>query len=91
MTRYRPDGLRPASCKSCGAKVLWTITESGKRMPVDFDPHPEGDVQLTRGADEHGAPAWRSRYVRRGEPRPAVTRRSHFATCPHASRHRVPR
>lgn len=25
-------------CKRCGAKIFWVVTESGKNMPVDYDP-----------------------------------------------------
>ena len=25
-------------CKSCNAHVLWVTTDSGKKMPLDFEP-----------------------------------------------------
>lgn len=30
-----PEGARTTSCRSCGAAVIWIVTEAGKRMPVD--------------------------------------------------------
>ncbi len=24
-----------ATCKGCGAKIIWAITDRGKRMPID--------------------------------------------------------
>ena len=29
------------ACRSCGAPVTWTVTDAGKRMPVDPEPHPD--------------------------------------------------
>ena len=26
----------PSNCKTCGAKITWAKTESGKHMPLDF-------------------------------------------------------
>lgn len=61
------------TCKSCGAEIIWTVTDKGKRMPVDAAP--EHRFTLVRqGAD------MRAVYV------PVYT--SHFATCPHADEHR---
>ena len=28
------------TCNRCGADIIWTTTEKGKRMPVDAEPHP---------------------------------------------------
>lgn len=25
----------PSECRSCGEPIIWCVTESGKRMPVD--------------------------------------------------------
>ena len=32
-----PD-LNPATCKSCGAPILWGRTAAGKAMPLDATP-----------------------------------------------------
>jgi hypothetical protein len=70
-------------CASCGAAIIWALTTSGKRMPVDaiattgaFTLHPR-DAGL--------APEARfSAEVKDGHT-------SHFATCPQAAQHRKPR
>lgn len=72
-------------CRSCKALVLWTLTESGKLMPVDFAPSTEGTIAIRPGRHE-GKRVWLSRVVELGE---VVTRRkSHFATCKFADQHR---
>jgi hypothetical protein len=72
-------------CKSCRAPILWTVTESGKRMPLDFAPSADGTVAISVGEHE-GRRAWRSRIAELGEA--VVRRKSHFATCPNAATHR---
>jgi hypothetical protein len=73
-------------CKSCGALILWTLTEAGKPMPVDFAPSTDGTVAINVDVDERGRRVWRSRVAQIGEP--IVRRKSHFATCPNAGKHR---
>lgn len=84
-------GVLYRSCASCGARILWCVTPAGRRIPVDADPVPGGNLRLagqpggTTQATVAGAAVDLfdgddgSRYV------------SHFATCPHASEHRRPR
>lgn len=72
--------MEAATCKSCGAQIAWVVTESGKRMPLDYAPQ----QMLMSGSfvvDEtfEGNPVARSVkavYI------------SHFATCPNAASHR---
>ncbi len=74
-----------AKCRSCGAEIRWIVTASGRRMPLDAEPHPEGNID----ADGEG-----TGYVVKGPQagdtlihgRPLY--RSHFATCPFAAQHR---
>ncbi len=72
-----------AKCKSCGATMLWTKTPSGRNMPLDPDPVPDGNVILIDGVafpfhPDHKNPEHNS------QPR----YKSHFATCAFASQHR---
>lgn len=70
------------TCRSCKAKIIWTVTENGKRMPVDPMPCPDGNlalVMLSGGVLE-------SRVVK-GDDRQDLYL-SHFTTCPNANRHR---
>lgn len=81
-----------AKCKSCGAIIRWVVMPGGKKMPVDNEPHPEGNVfihsdgiQAAVLTQEELKAAFRN--VQMG----AVNEnrhRSHFATCPFASTHR---
>jgi hypothetical protein len=73
-----------AACRSCGAAVIWTETERGKRMPVDAEPvHDDGIAGTTFVLRaEHEPPlavaAWPAAFP--DEPHYV----SHFATCPDA-------
>lgn len=75
-------GLR--KCASCGAVIRWTVTLRGAKLPVDAEPVPNGKYVI-EATPEHGAVA------RPFEPlfdAPDLPRyRSHFITCPHATRH----
>ena len=75
------------ACRSCGAPVTWATTVNRRRMPVDADPVPDGNLVLA--------------YPSPGAPPLAVVvdpdapmiddpprYRSHFSTCPNADQHR---
>jgi len=69
-----------ATCKSCGARIYWCVTTTGKRMPVNATESASGNLllELQPGGE------LLARYVSPGEG----THTSHFATCPHAAQHR---
>lgn len=65
-------------CQTCGAMVIWTITEAtGARAPVDHQPAPNGNIALE--ARPVGAPL--SRVVPAGEREGKALRLNHFVTC----------
>ena len=77
--------------------VIWALTWPGQEeMPVDPEPHPQGNVELSDGP--HGTHEPTAQVVGSqedcGAPRlfevePAATRyRPHWATCPHSERWR---
>lgn len=68
-----------ADCRSCGAPVIWTVTERGKRMPVDAEPVPGGNVRLEQSTA--GAPP--TAVYTKASPL-VVEHTSHFATCEQA-------
>lgn len=73
------------SCSSCGASIIWAITSSGGRMPVDAEPVKDGNIVLRQpGLDEVFA------HVRRENSPQLATPYyvSHFVTCPNANQHR---
>ena len=70
-----------SKCRSCGAKVYWTVTGTGAAMPVDVEPSADGNISLR----------WNGRrvlsvYVDAKFPGPK--RKAHFASCPNAAAHR---
>ncbi len=76
-----------AECSSCLAGIIWATTSAKNRpMPVDFDPHPDGNIRLrmgVRGPIADVVPAGQDELLA-AEP----LRHSHFTTCPEAAAHR---
>ena len=73
-----------AKCRSCGAEIVWCVTESGKKMPADAEPSERGTLVLV---DSCGGETL-ARVAECPGPRMYT---SHFATCPNAAAHRKPR
>jgi hypothetical protein len=75
-----------AACKSCGASIIWALTQNGKRIPLDAEPaeRPSGLFRLEGSATGSMPPIAISAA---GEP----VYLSHFVTCPNADQHRKPR
>jgi hypothetical protein len=72
--------VRNASkCRSCGAKIFWYYTASGKLMPVDAEPCADGNLAINYDGTVMVVGSGSGRQPRY---------RSHFATCPNAARHR---
>jgi hypothetical protein len=69
-------------CQSCAARIVWAVTERGKRMPVDADPHPAGNVRLIPTADGGATAHVLQKHEAAGG---APLHRSHFTSCPNAS------
>jgi hypothetical protein len=87
VPRLHPSGGHIVSvCRSCGAEILWAITVTNSRMPVDPTPVPDGNVVLTR--IDGGTPV--ATVLAPGEmlldSPPLYV--SHFVTCPQADQWR---
>lgn len=86
----QPDGTDVCSGPNCRAVIRWVLTEGGRRMPIDRDPHPAGNIVRV---DIPGVGV-RARVLGGGqlpvEP-PTKAYRSHYATCPDAELFRGPR
>jgi hypothetical protein len=67
--------------------MRWAMTEAGKRMPLDPDPVPDGNI-IPVPNPAGGDPLAHS--LHKGETPPEGTPRftSHYATCPQADQHR---
>jgi hypothetical protein len=66
-------------CRSCGAPITWAITDQGKRMPLDAEPNPAGNVRLT---------LTNAVVLRKDEVYDGPRFMPHWATCPNADQHR---
>lgn len=71
--------MNTSPCRGCGRPVIWAITENGKRMPVDPDPVPGGNVELVQVSDRTHA------IVRTTPSKFAGLRMPHHATCPNVA------
>lgn len=76
-----------STCRSCDAPILWVTMESGKAMPLDADPHPDGTVLPAQ------VPTARAQVIKPENMAEIKSlglglHRSHFATCPNAAKHR---
>lgn len=73
--------MSAGDCKSCHAAIDWRKTVKGKNVPLDPEPHPEGNIYI----DDQGVAV----YAKAGTF--PLMFRSHFVTCPNAAQHRKPR
>ncbi len=79
------------SAQECSARIRWVLTETGKRMPIDADPAPDGNLYFPQDepglfpVDEAPAePTVRAVTVARPAPAGVPLYLSHFVTCPAA-------
>lgn len=83
----RPVGAGQAACRSCGAPIRWVATSGGRRMPINAREirasrsGPGREVALVVGSEVVAG-------LREDPDGDVVGHESHFATCPHAERHR---
>lgn len=75
-----------SECSSCGAQIIWAVSEEGKPMPVDQAVPRQGNLLLFRRNGKVVAavacPALREKHPE------GPWRISHFATCPDAKKFR---
>lgn len=72
-------------CGGCTKPIRWAVTEAGRRMPLDPDLVPAGNVEDTGKVDVSTGEII-VKVLKKNEPgRPGADRyRSHFASCPKA-------
>lgn len=68
------------TCKGCGQPIRWARTTKGRRIPLDPEPTPNGNLAFDQ-TEEEGASFVRVVPV---GARPRLYT-SHFATCPAAA------
>jgi hypothetical protein len=80
-----PEPRLEGTCRSCGAPVWWLEhTTTGKRSPVDPEPHPAGNIVREGALNTKYRVLHAGEEPAEGEPR----YRAHWVTCPMAARHR---
>lgn len=86
--------LGPSSCRECGAPIVWAVTDSGRRLPVDLRPDPQGVLEIFTEHFPGGEPV--DVGVHRVRTRPADRPASspawlpHWATCSARRTHHLP-
>lgn len=78
-------------CRSCNAKILWAVTEKGKRMPVDAVASEKGNIFLQHRPNLEPLAVYMTDQQRDSAKGTLMEHRmytSHFATCPQAKKWR---
>lgn len=75
-------------CRSCRAQIAWAITPNGKKLPLDPEPHDQGNltVSLDGGVLRTGVVLRAAREAMHEAGNQLYL--SHFATCAHADQWR---
>ena len=60
-------------CRGCHAPLRWARTESGKAIPLDPEPVPDGNIVVTDSGIAH--------FLRATEMATSERYVSHFSTC----------
>lgn len=92
MSSARIDNLGGKTCESCNAQIIWAVTETGKRIPVDAEPVAGGDIELV---EQRGSPLARvlgaaSLFDTEDDGAARCTHLNHFDTCPAVERYGWP-
>lgn len=75
-----------AKCRSCGAAIEWTKNRrTGRRMPVDREPVPDGNIAVELDANKEPVSWLLLPLMTHSGPRFV----SHFSTCPNAESHKT--
>lgn len=77
--------MKLSHCRSCDAPIIWTVTQNGKKMPVDADARPATRGFTLEEDDDPNEPP--TAVFVNGTAR-APLHQSHFSTCPDADQHR---
>lgn len=75
-------------CRGCGAEMKMMPTASGKKIPLNPEPDPDGNLVIFAGK-AHYASAEQQRAAREGKN--VTLYSTHFSNCPKANDFRKPR
>lgn len=48
MTAAATEEFPRDACPSCRAPIIWCVTNVGRKIPVDYAPHVQGNVSISR-------------------------------------------
>jgi hypothetical protein len=80
-----------SDCRSCGARVTWAKSVTGKWMILDEDPTPAGNVSLSSRGTQYGrleATVYRNAEAAELAHPGAPRYLDHHVTCPDAEKWR---
>jgi hypothetical protein len=80
-------------CEACHAHMLWTITPTGARSPIDYAPSETGNVLVLQptGLSELLSVVLSGNALELARARGMQLRLSHFVSCPKADEFRAAR
>ena len=76
------------SCRSCDAPILFAFSRTGRRMPVDVEPSPLGNIALDMRGTVAAADVLTGDSLTRARDQDRKLYLSHFVSCPDADAHR---
>lgn len=83
--------MKTTVCKDCPTTIVWALTRTGKRAPIEATPHESGNVRLEERSDGTVLAHYLSReqiLAALDADEDAVFYRSHFVSCPAAKQRR---
>ena len=83
-TGMTAPSLKRERCDSCSEPIYWVRTKTGKRMPIDVEPVPHGNLLLAAAE----IPPRVSVVSKAGRAPGTKLYLSHFASCRYANQHR---
>lgn len=72
-------------CRSCDQEMLWARTTKGKAMPLDPEPVPDGNVQISHDGHELTATILAKDRLEAARVAGARLYRPHHISCPQGS------
>lgn len=74
-----------SACRSCGAPIMWAITEAGSPIPLDAIPDPQrGNIEVHEDGSCRVLGDLERLLIVEVDGDAAELYLSHFASCPHA-------
>lgn len=78
------------TCSACPATIVWTVTPTGAKSPIDYAPSEQGNVLVLQpqGLGEMLSVVLSKDALKLARERGLRLHMPHHATCPHADQFR---